>query len=60
MQKFQLEEARKDREFEQKMSMQREQHQAGMQQAEFSMVAGQQQHEQKMEQAKAKPANGGA
>jgi hypothetical protein len=50
--RFNREEARKDREHEQKMQMSREQHQAGMQQNEFSMIAGQEAHKQKMEQAK--------
>jgi hypothetical protein len=58
-QKFEREEARKDREHEQNMQMREREHAAGMQQAEFSMIAGRESHEQKMEQAKAKPANGG-
>jgi flagellar biosynthesis GTPase FlhF len=55
--RFNREEARKDREHEQKMQMSREQHQAGMQQNEFSLFAGQEAHKQKMEQAKSNGAS---
>ena len=42
-----------------RMQLQREQHQAGMVETGAGMMASREQHEQKMQQAKAKPANGG-
>jgi hypothetical protein len=57
-QKMQAEEARKEREHSQRLEQQREMHEAGMREGAFNMHASAQQHEQKMEQAKAKPANG--
>lgn len=58
-QKFEREEARKDREHEQNMQMREREHEAGMQQAHMGMMAGREAHEQKMEQAKSKQ-NGSA
>jgi len=45
----------KQREHEQKMELAREQHTASLQQTHIGMIAGAEAHEQKMEQAKAKP-----
>lgn len=57
-QKFEREEARKEREFEQKMQLEREAHEQAMQSGAFKMVAGAQAHDQKMEAAQAKPKGG--
>jgi hypothetical protein len=52
--KFEREESRKEREHAQNMTMQREQHEAGMREGAFKVAAGQEAHAQKMEQSKAK------
>lgn len=54
--KFEREEARKEREHAANMEMQREQHQQMMASGAFKVVQGQESHEQKLEQMKAKPA----
>lgn len=53
-------EARKQREHEQKMEQGRQSHEHALAQSQLSMVAGAQQHDQKMQQSKNKPAGNGA
>ena len=54
-QKFAAEEARKEREFEQKMQFEREKHQAALAQGALGMAATAQSHDAKMEQMKNAP-----
>lgn len=54
-QKFAAEEARKEREFEQKMQFEREKHQAALAQGALGMAATAQSHDAKMEQMQSAP-----
>lgn len=58
--KFVREEARKDREHQQKMEQAAQMHEHTITQSKLSLVAGAQAHDQKMQQAKSKPNGKGA
>jgi hypothetical protein len=58
--RFDREEARKDREHQQNLEQSRQAHEHAMAQGQFNLAAGAQTHAQKMEQANSKPKGDGA